>query len=355
MSALSSFSGAALTSRTSACKPAQGRGQLQVCAAGMKELRDRIGSVQNTKKITDAMKLVAAAKVRRAQDAVVNGRPFAENLVKVLFGVNQRLRTEDVDSPLCTIRPVKAVSVVVVSGDRGLCGGYNNFVIKQAVTRIEELKAMGVEPRVITVGKKAGAFFKRRKDQYTLVKAFDLGQAPTTKEAQAIADELFSEFVSGEVDKVEVVFTKFVSLISANPTIQTLLPMAPSGEMCDIDGNCVDFAEDEIFKLTSKDGKMSVEREKINSDVGAFDEDVIFEQEPNQILDALLPLYMNGTILRSLQESLASELAARMNAMNNASDNAAALKKSLNLSYNRKRQAAITNQILEIVAGASAV
>lgn len=102
----------------------------QVCA-GLKEMKQRIDSVSNTKKITDAMKLVAAAKVRRAQEAVVNGRPFSENLVKVLYGVNQRLRTEDVDSPLINVRPVKTVLLAVVTGDRGLCGGYNNFVIKK--------------------------------------------------------------------------------------------------------------------------------------------------------------------------------------------------------------------------------
>jgi F-type H+-transporting ATPase subunit gamma len=322
--------------------------------AGMKEIRDRIGSVGNTKKITDAMKLVAAAKVRRAQQAVVDGRPFSENLVKVLFGVNERLRDEDVDSPLCTIRPVKVVSVVVITGDRGLCGGYNNFVLKKAVARIAELEKMGVSARVICIGNKAKTFFKRR-PQYQVAANFALGQAPTTKEAQAIADEIYGEFLSGEVDKVEIIYTKFISLISSDPTVQTLLPMARSGEICDINGNCIDFAEDEIFKLTSKDGKMDVKREKIDTTAGDFDGSIIFEQEPAQILDALLPLYMNGTVLRSLQESLASELAARMNAMTSASDNAAALRKSLTNVYNRKRQAAITSQIIEIVSGASAV
>merc|ERR1711977_807823 len=111
------------------------RNSPKVYASGMKALRDRMESVKNTKKITDAMKLVAAAKVRRAQEAVLNGRPFAENLVKVLYGVNQRLQDEDVDSPLTSIRPVKTVLLVVVTGDRGLCGGYNNYIIKKAVGR----------------------------------------------------------------------------------------------------------------------------------------------------------------------------------------------------------------------------
>merc|ERR1711981_1296240 len=141
---------------------------LQVCASGMKALRDRMESVANTKKITDAMKLVAAAKVRRAQEAVVKGRPFAENLVKVLYGVNQRLEDEDVDSPLTTIRPVKTVLLVVITGDRGLCGGYNNYVIKKAVARIRELNKIGVTCKVLNVGKRGAAFFKRRANQYNL-------------------------------------------------------------------------------------------------------------------------------------------------------------------------------------------
>jgi F-type H+-transporting ATPase subunit gamma len=312
-------------------------------------------SVKNTKKITDAMKLVAAAKVRRAQEAVLNGRPFAENLVKVLYGVNQRLQDEDVDSPLTTIRPVKTVLLVVVTGDRGLCGGYNNFVIKKSVARIQELDEMGVKCKILNIGRKGCSFFKRRANKYKLSKQFVLGGAPTTKEAQAMADEIFAEFVSTQVDKVELLYTKFVSLINSQPTIQTLLPMARSGELCDINGKCVDFAEDEVFRLTTSDGKMSVQRDKIDMNTTELDSLLIFEQEPSQILDALLPLYMNSTVLRSLQESLASELAARMNAMNSASDNAAALGKTLSQVYNRKRQAAITSQLIEIISGASAV
>merc|ERR1719265_1125077 len=324
-------------------------------ASGMKALRDRMGSVANTKKITDAMKLVAAAKVRRAQEAVVKGRPFAENLVKVLYGVNQRLEDEDVDSPLTTIRPVKNVLLVVITGDRGLCGGYNNYIIKKAVARIGELNEMGVGCKVLNIGRKGATFFKRRSDQYNLSKQFMLGGAPNTKEAQNLADEIFSEFVSAEVDKVELLFTKFLSLINSEPTLQTLLPMSRSGELCDVNGKCVDFAEDEVFRLTTTAGKMSVTRDKIDMEKSRLDDLLIFEQEPSQILDALLPLYMNSTVLRSLQESLASELAARMNAMNSASDNAASLRKTLSLVYNRQRQAAITNQLIEIISGASAV
>ncbi|KAL4451728.1 hypothetical protein ABPG75_007390 [Micractinium tetrahymenae] len=343
---------ACFTAKQSAQAPR--RGQLQVMAASIKEVRDRIGSVSNTKKITEAMKLVAAAKVRRAQEAVVNGRPFAENLVKVLYGVNQRLRVEDVDSPLVAQRPVKSVALVVVTGDRGLCGGYNNFVIKKTEQRYKELADMGINVRLICVGRKGSAYFKRR-PQYNMEATFEVGQSPTIKEAQAIADDIFADFVSQEVDKVELIYTKFVSLISSSPVIQTLLPLSPSGEVCDVNGVCVDAAEDEIFKLTTREGQLVVEAETVRTETADLDAGLIFEQDPVQIVDALLPLYMNASLLRSLQEALASELAARMNAMNNASDNAAELKRTLTLVMNRKRQAKITTELTEIVAGAASV
>ena len=204
------------------------------------------------------------------------------------------------------------------------------------------------------VGKKGAQYFNRRTDQYEVVRTFETGQKPTVKESQAIADVIYSKFVGGEVQKVELIYTKFVSLISSDPIVQTLLPMTPEGEVCDVDGNCIDAADDELFKLTSSDGEFSVERETSKlGEEGGFDELLIFEQEPQQILDALLPLYMNGTVLRALQESLASELAARMNAMNSASDNAKELKKNLTLLYNRGRQAKITGEIIEIVAGST--
>merc|ERR1712039_113462 len=302
--------------RTSPNQGRVARGGRLSCNASLKDIRDRIGSVKNTQKITDAMKLVAAAKVRRAQDAVISGRPFASKLVDMLYGVNTRLRNEsEVDSPLLDVKPVEKVLVVAFTGDRGLCGGFNNFILKRTEQRVAELKATGVEAELILVGKKGGQYFGRRSDQYDVVRSFETGQKPTVKESQAIADVIYSKFVGGEVQKVELIYTKFVSLISSDPIVQTLLPMTPDGE--------------------------------------GFDELLIFEQEPQQILDALLPLYMNGTVLRALQESLASELAARMNAMNSASDNAKELKKNLTLLYNRGRQAKITGEIIEIVAGAS--
>ena len=230
--------------------------------ASQKEMRDRIASVGSTKKITDAMKLVAAAKVRKAQDAVINARPFSEQLVKVLFAINGKLQGEDVDAPLCAVRPVKTCLIMLCTGDSGLCGGYNNFAIKKCETRVKELEAQGVKCKLILIGKKANTYFKRR-PQYTVVKGFNMGQSPTTQEAQAVADEIYSEFVGEEVDKVELVYSKFVSLIASEPIIQTLLPLSKEGEVCNSEGQCIDAKNDEIFRLTSEDGQLVAKSEKV--------------------------------------------------------------------------------------------
>jgi F-type H+-transporting ATPase subunit gamma len=157
---------------------------------------------------------------------------------------------------------------------------------------------------------------------------------------------LLSLFLSGTVDRVELVYTKFVSLISSRPVIQTLLPLDPQG---------LETPDDEIFRLTSQGGQFQVSREKVTSPTRSLPRDMIFEQDPAQILEALLPLYLNNQLLRALQESAASELAARMTAMNNASENASDLIRSLTLTYNKARQAAITQEILEVSGGAEAL
>lgn len=312
----------------------------------LKAIRDRINSVKNTRKITEAMRLVAAAKVRRAQEQVIATRPFADRLAQVLFGLQSRLRFEDVDLPLLKQKEVESVAILVISGDRGLCGGYNANVIRRAENRAKELAADGISYRYVIVGRKANQYFKRR-EQPIDASFTGLEQIPTADEASSIADELLSLFLSDEVDRVELVYTRFVSLVSSRPVVQTLLPLDPQG---------LEAADDEIFRLTTRGGAFQVEREKLPAmEAAAFPQDMIFEQDPVQILDALLPLYLNNQILRALQESAASELAARMTAMNNASDNAKELAKSLSLSYNKARQAAITQEILEVVSGANAL
>ncbi|KAK6132878.1 hypothetical protein DH2020_033358 [Rehmannia glutinosa] len=212
----------------------------------LRKLRERIETVKNTQKVTEAMKLVAAAKVRRAQEAVINGRPFAETLVEVLFDINEHCQLEDVEIPLTAVRPVKRVALVVITGDRGLCGGFNNAILKKADSRIAELKKLGLDCTLISVGKKGNAYYHRRPN--VNVDSFIEGESfPTSKEAQVIADDVFSLFLCEEVDKVELLYMKFVSLIKSNPVIHTLLPLTSKGEACDVNGKSVDASEDEFL------------------------------------------------------------------------------------------------------------
>ncbi|NES24252.1 MAG: ATP synthase F1 subunit gamma, partial [Symploca sp. SIO3E6] len=233
----------------------------------------------------------------------------------------------------------------VVTGDRGLCGAYNTNVIRRAENRAKELKAQGRDYKYILVGRKAIQYFERR-NQPIDAKYSGLEQIPTSSEANMIADELLSLFLSESVDRIELIYTKFVSLISSRPVVQTLLPLTKQG---------LESQDDEVFRLTTRGGEFKVERETVSTQVSKFPQDMIFEQDPVQILNALLPLYLNNQLLRALQESASSELAARMTAMNNASDNATEMIGTLTLSYNKARQAAITQEILEVVGGAQAL
>jgi len=313
--------------------------------ANLKAIRDRISSVKNTQKITEAMRLVAAARVRRAQEQVTATRPFADRLAQVLFNLQARLRFEDADLPLLRQRQVRKVGLLVVTGDRGLCGAYNSNVIRRAVERAKELTSENIDYTYVLVGRKANQYFQRR--QEPIEKLYTgLEQVPTAAEASEIADQLLSLFLSEDVDRVELIYTRFVSLVSSRPVIQTLLPLDPQ-ELAP--------TEDEFFRLITRGGQFQVERQKVPTAVRNLPQDMLFEQNPVQILDALLPLYLNNQLLRALQESAASELAARMTAMNNASDNAKELIGTLSLSYNKARQAAITQEILEVVGGAEAL
>lgn len=308
--------------------------------------RQRIGTVNNTKKITTAMRLVAAAKVRRAQDAVLRTRPFSETLQSIFGALIAQLGKENLDLPLLNSREVKNVLMVGLSGDRGLCGAYNSYAIKRTEERGKELAAQGYNVEYVTIGKKITQHFKRREEFYTIKRSFDCGQAPNAAEASAIAQELLSDYLSGECDSVEIVYTKFVSLIASEPSIRTLLPLSIRG---------IEDEKDELFQLTTQGGKFEVSREEVDPVENAeIPQDLIFEQDPIQILNSILPLYLDGQILRMLQESVAAELAARMASMGAASDNAAELSKKLSLQYNRARQASVTQELLEIVAGADA-
>jgi F-type H+-transporting ATPase subunit gamma len=313
--------------------------------ANLKEIRDRISSVKNTRKITEAMRLVAAAKVRRAQEQVLRSRPFADRLARILQNLQTRMAFETADAPLLAARPLGTITLLVVTGDRGLCGGYNANVIKRSEQRFAELKGQGYTVDMVLMGRKAITYFQNR--NYPVRATFTgLEQVPTAAEANQISNEVLAEFISGSTDRVEIIYTKFINLVSSKPVVQTLLPLDAQG---------IAAADDEIFRLVTKDGRLGVEVDASQNSQAALQSDFVFEQTPDQLLNALLPLYLANQLLRSLQEAAASELASRMTAMNNASDNAKALAKSLTLDYNKARQAAITQEILEVVGGSTAM
>jgi F-type H+-transporting ATPase subunit gamma len=315
--------------------------------ANLKEIRDRISSVKNTRKITEAMRLVAAAKVRRAQEQVLRSRPFADRLARVLQNLQSRMGFEGADAALLSQRDVRTITLISVTGDRGLCGGYNANIIKRTEQRVAELRGQGYSVDLVLMGRKAITYFQNRASQYTIRATFTgLEQVPTAAEANGIANEVLAEFLSGSTDRVEIIYTKFINLVSSQPVVQTLLPLDPQG---------IAVPEDEIFRLITRDGRLGVEVGKVENSQAPLQSDFVFEQSPDDLLNALLPLYLSNQLLRSLQEAAASELASRMTAMNNASDNAKALAKTLTLDYNKARQAAITQEILEVVGGASAM
>jgi len=314
-------------------------------AAGA-ELRDRIKSIGNTQKITEAMRLVAAAKVRRAQEAVLASRPFGEAIQSAFTGVVGKLETEPTDEeiPLLEKREVKKVTLVAVSGDKGLCGSYNTYAIKRTEQRIGELKAQGIEVKLVPIGTKMAGYFKRR--GYEFPAEYSCPQVPSAELATAISRDSLAQFLDGDTDKVELIYTKFVSLIASKPALRTLLPLTATG---------IETEGDEYFELKTDDGNIVVETTKVDAPAPAeFPSDLVFEQDPVFILNTMLPLYLDSQILRCLQEAVASELAARMTSMQSASDNAKDLKKTLSQTYNRIRQASVTAEILEIVSGANA-
>ncbi len=312
--------------------------------ANLKDIRDRIVSVKNTRKITEAMRLVAAAKVRRAQEQVLRSRPFADRLARVLENIQSRMGFEMADSPLLKTRDVGKITLLVVTGDRGLCGGYNSNIIKRTEQRYTELEAQGFSPDLVCIGRKSITYFQNRASKYSIRATFtDLEQVPTADDSESITREVLAEFLSQSTDRVEIIYTKFINLVSCNPVVQTLLPLDPQG---------IAEADDEMFRLTTKDSRLTIEKgDAPANEQPPLPSDIVFEQSPDQLLNALLPLYLQNQLLRALQESAASELASRMTAMNNASDNAKALAKTLTLDYNKARQAAITQEILEVVGG----
>jgi F-type H+-transporting ATPase subunit gamma len=337
-SASNAFSPIQSASRTSV------RGSTIVMDGKTRALRDRIKTVKNTRRITEAMRLVAAARVRRAQDAVLKTRPLIGQLQLVFKTVLDACNQEDLELPILEVRDVKKVSLVVVTGDRGLCGSYNSAVIKAATRRLNKLKEQGIDVQLVLVGRKGEQWFNRRATP--IAGTFVLGSVPTPSVGSNLANLLIAQFLTKEVDAAEIIYTRFVNLISSEPSIRTLLPLTLSG---------IESDEDEVFKVTTKDGKMILQKQDKEANKMTTSPDYIFEDEPTEILNTMLTLYFSATIMRCMQESVASELASRMTAMQSASNNAKKITNILGQIYNRARQASVTQEMLEIVSGASSM
>lgn len=334
-------------------KQAVTRAPRVAAGAGDPAMRDRIASVKKTGKLTDAMRLVAAAKVRRAQDQVTKARPFSEELQGMIQGITKKAKMVGLDASLPMLRAaeVKAISLVVLASDRGLCGGYNTFVFKQTIKRLEELKEAGVKVSLVTVGKRAISKFNndelKKEFGYTIAKEIKFGNFPGASLANEIGEEVRSSFISGESQKVEIIYSKFINLLKNEPSVRTLLPLSPSK---------IDAPDDVSFEMTTEDGNIKIKREeegeKKKVQGKEIVNDMIFDQPPESILNSMLPLYLNSQILQCIYESLASELGSRMTAMKAATDNADELAKKLLTLYNKQRQSQITQELLEVVNGA---
>ena len=293
--------------------------------ATVQDLKRRIRSVRNTRKITRAMELVAAAKLRRAEQRITAMRPYAETMNELIGGVGRA--ASSVRLPLLEQREnVEAVAIVPLTGDRGLAGSFNAQVVRRAFALERSLEGEGKAVRWVAVGKKGRSTLTfRRRDLAGAYTGFT--DRPEYSDAQAIAHRVSALFTEGEVDRVVLVYNTYVSALTQRVTEQDLLPI--SAEV-----------------LTSDD------KERADD---ALRGDFIFEPEPEEILERLLPVYLETQIYRALLESTASEQGARMTAMRNASKNAGEIIDSLTLSMNRARQAEITQEILEVVAGAEAL
>ena len=283
--------------------------------ANLKEIRNRITSVSSTMQITSAMKMVSAAKLKKAQDAITAMRPYAEKLTELLQNLSATL-DGDVGGEYTTQREIKKVLVVAITSNRGLCGAFNSNVIKEVKSRSSYYEGKQVD--VFAIGKKGN-------DILTKTHAVVDNQSPvfddlTFENVTKIAETLTQKFVSGEYDKIELVYNQFKNAATQIVQTEQFLPLAP-----------------------------------IKSDKPASTGDYIFEPSKEEIVLTLIPKSLKTQLYKGIRDSFASEHGARMTAMHKATDNATDLRDQLKLTYNKARQAAITNEILEIVGGAEAL
>jgi F-type H+-transporting ATPase subunit gamma len=293
--------------------------------ATVQDIKRRVHSVRNTRKITKAMELVAAAKLRRAEARIAALRPYAERMRELMIGTARA--TPARGFPLLEARDdVRAVAILPLTGDRGLAGGFNAQIVRRSLALEREARAEGQDVRWLVVGKKGRSTLRFRR--YELECAWtDFTDRPTYAEAEAIAHKLADLFRARDVDRVAIVYNHYVSPLTQTVTVEDVLPIP----------------------------RTILEEEEKSAYEIALEGDFIYEPEPELILARLLPSYLETTVYRALLESAASEHGARMTAMRNATKNAGDLIDRLTLEMNRARQAEITQEILEVVAGADAL
>ncbi len=285
--------------------------------AGGKEIKTKIQSVKNTQKITAAMEMVAASKMRKAQDQMHATRPYAARIREVVRHVASS--NAEYKHPFLIERPVKNAGFIAVSTDRGLCGGLNTNMFKRALSEIGELDDQGVGINVVTFGQKAQNYFKRIGAKIT-ASATHLGDSPEISGIIGPVQTLLKAYEEGEIDVVYLVSNEFVNTMSQTPRVQQLVPVPPA-------------EEPELRHHW----------------------DYIYEPGSREVLEMVLERYIESLVYQAVVENVACEMAARMLAMKNATDNAGSMIDELNLIYNRERQASITQEISEIVGGAAAL
>lgn len=286
--------------------------------AGGREIKTKIKSVQNTRKVTRALEMVSASKIRKAQDRMRTSRPYA-NAMKQVIGHLAQANTDYPHPFLVEREQVKRVGYIVVSSDRGLAGGLNNNLFRKLLGEVRQWNEQGVEVDMVTVGQKAQAFFRRVKVNM-VGSVSHLGDVPRLDQLVGVIKVMLDAYTEGRVDRVFVVYNHFVNTMSQKPTFDQLLPLPA-----------------------------------VREGVPSHDWDYLYEPDAGTVLEHVLTRYVESLVYQSVLENVASEHAARMVAMKAASDNATKLIGTLNLVYNKARQAAITQEISEIVGGAAAV
>jgi F-type H+-transporting ATPase subunit gamma len=296
--------------------------------ASTQDLKRRVRSITNTRKVTKAMELVASARLRRSQMRIEAMRPYADRMLELMAGVSQAAGA--VRLPLLERREnVQKVAIVPVTADRGLAGGFNAQVIRRSLALMRELEGEGKEVVWFSTGRKAASTLRFRR-MNVAQSWVGFSERPAYNDAQGVAHAVSEAFVNGDVDRVVVIYNAFISPLVQQVTVRDLLPISQ-----DVLHGKKDEAETESTP--------------------AHTPDFIYEPEPEEILARLLPVYVETELYRALLESAASEQGARMTAMRNASKAAGELIDSLTLAMNRARQAEITQEILEVVAGADAL